>query len=154
MKKILMTIAGALMIGLTAVNAQTDSTQRRKDQPQQVDPSMQQPNQGQSQYRTQDRITIPADQVPSSLRQTLQGTQYKGWETTPLYQDRITQEYYFELPDANGTTKRLHRFDRNGKPITGSGMDGAGNQGVNPGSVTPAPEGQTKPEGQAKPDGQ
>ena len=138
MKKALMTIAGALLIGLTAVNAQTDST--RKDQPL---PSTEQQQIPQSQYRSQDRITIPADQVPSSLRQTLQGSQYKGWETTPLYQDRTTQEYYFELPDANGTTKRLHRFDRNGKPITGSTLD---KTGVNPGSgTTPKPESEPRP---------
>jgi hypothetical protein len=137
MRKILMTIAGALLISVTAVNAQTDSTQRKRpDQPPgQVEPSTQQPNQGQSQYRTQDRVTVPADQVPSSLRQTLQGSQYKGWETVPLYQDRTTQEYYFEMQDANGTTNRLYRFDRNGKAITGSRVD---DPATNPGSTDPA----------------
>jgi hypothetical protein len=143
MRKILMTIAGALLIGVTAVNAQTDSTQqKRPDQPPgQAEPSTQQPNQGQSQYRTQDRVTVPADQVPSSLRQTLQGSQYKGWETVPLYQDRTTQEYYFEMQDANGTTNRLYRFDRNGKPITGSRVD---DPATNPGSTDP---GSTDPAG-------
>lgn len=132
MKKVLMTMAGALLIGATAAFAQTDSTQRKRtDQPPgQVSPSPQQ--QPGSMYRTQDRVTVPSDQVPSSLRQTLQGSQYKGWETVPLYQDRTSQEYYFELPDANGTTRRLHRFDRNGKAITGTSNDGT-TPGTQPG---------------------
>jgi len=136
-----MTIAGALLIGVTAANAQNDTIQRkRNDQPPgEVNPLPQtQQQQQQSMYRTQDRVTVPADQVPSSLRQTLQGSQYKGWETAPMYQDRVTQEYYFELPDANGTTRHLHRFDRNGKPITGSKSDGA-NPG-SPSSTEPQPE--------------
>lgn len=131
-----MTLAGMLFVGLAAVNAQTDSTRRNRP----TEEPMEQPNPSpsQSQYRTSDRVTVPADQVPSSLRQTLQGTQYKGWETTPLYQDRKSQEYYFELPDANGTTKRMYRFDRNGKAISGSNMTPAnpGDDGVRP--TTPA----------------
>jgi hypothetical protein len=130
MKKVAMTIAGMLFVGTAAVFAQSDSSKSTMPSDQ---PSRQQPA-GQSQYRTSDRITVPADQVPSSLRQTLQGSQYKGWETVPLYQDRTTQEYYFELPDkTGGTTKQLYRFDRNGKAISGSsrsGMkDGAGTSG-------------------------
>lgn len=147
MRKIMMTIAGALLLGVTAVNAQTDTTQRqRTNQPpgevNQLPQSQQQ--QQQSMYRTQDRVTVPADQVPSSLRQTLQGSQYKGWETVPLYQDRVSQEYYFELPDANGTTRRMHRFDRNGKAISGSNSNGALTPGTTPTNVDPKPE--TRPQ--------
>jgi hypothetical protein len=123
MKKILLTIAGALMIGMTSLHAQSDTTQRQQpvaQPPGQVNPESPQ----QSQYRSQDRIVIPADQVPSNLRQTLQGKQYKGWERVPLFQDKTSQEYYFEMPDANGTTTRLHRFDRKGKALTAGARPG------------------------------
>ena len=147
MRKILMTIAGALVLGVTAVNAQSDTTQRQRNQPPgEVTPLPQTPQQQQqSMYRTQDRVTVPTDQVPSSLRQTLQGSQYKGWETVPLYQDRVSQEYYFEIPDANGTTRRMHRFDRNGKDLSGSKSNATGvNPGTSPSGTDPKPE--TKPQ--------
>jgi hypothetical protein len=140
MRKVIMTMAGMLFVGLAAVNAQSDSTRR-------TDPAndqMEQPNTSptQSQYRSTDRVTVPADQLPSSLRQTLQGSQYKGWETTPLFQDRKSQEYYFEMPDANGTTKRMYRFDRNGKAISGSSLDRPTNRTTEPtGTATPADPG-------------
>lgn len=132
MNKVMMTIAGMLFIGVTALQAQTDTTQRTPTQqpatpgqvPQGQDQdylNQQQPSQ--SMYRTQDRITVSSDQVPSALRETLQGSQYKGWESVPLYQDKTTQEYYFEMNDGTGnkSTTKLYRFDRNGKPISGSG---------------------------------
>lgn len=125
MKKVMMTIAGMLFISLAAVNAQTDTTQRTPTQPSSptVEPGQQpdqQQQQQQRQYRAADRVTVPSDQVPASLRETLQSPQYKGWENVPLYQDKTTQEYYFQMPDQNGTTKKLYRFDRNGKAISGS----------------------------------
>ncbi|WP_133259678.1 hypothetical protein [Pseudochryseolinea flava] len=144
MRKIAMTLAGMLFVGLAAANAQTDST--RKTRPAEEPMEQVSPTPSQSQYRSADRVTVPADQVPSSLRQTLQGSQYKGWETTPLYQDRRSQEYYFEMPDANGTTKRMYRFDRNGKAISGSDMSSPkSNDGTTPSSTPQEPGTQPKP---------
>jgi hypothetical protein len=136
MKKIAI-IAGMLFMGVAAANAQTDSTQRTRPAEEPMEQQSTTPTQ--SQYRSSDRVTVPADQVPSSLRQTLQGKQYKGWETTPLFQDRRTQEYYFELPDANGTTKRMYRFDRNGKSISGSNLTQPGTNDASPATM-PAPQ--------------
>jgi hypothetical protein len=139
MRKIAMTMAGMLFVGLTVVNAQTDSTRRTKPADQTTEQAN--PSQSQSQYRATDRVSVPSDQVPSSLRQTLQGSQYKGWETAPLYQDRRSQEYYFELPDANGTTKRMYRFDRNGKAISGSSMNSPSSTDPGSGTSTPSDPG-------------
>lgn len=131
MKKVMMTIAGMLFIGVAALQAQTDTTQQRiptqPATPGQVPPGPDQDHLNQQQpksmYRAQDRITVPSNQVPPALRETLQGSQYKGWESVPLYQDKTTQDYYFEMNDGTGnkSTTRLYRFDRNGKPISGSG---------------------------------
>ncbi|HYG19934.1 MAG TPA: hypothetical protein VD816_13445 [Ohtaekwangia sp.] len=125
MKKVMMMTAGMLLMGIVAVNAQ-DSTQRTNPAQQ---PS-QQPrieSQQQNQYRVEDRVSVTADELPSSLRQTLQnGSQYRGWENTPIYRDRTSQEYYFELND--GTNKTMHRFDRNGKTIEGNGNEPRGGQ--------------------------
>jgi hypothetical protein len=122
MKKALLTIAGSLMIGLSVVHAQTDTTRNRQQpNPQTTQPPVQPPQpttparQG-DQYRTQDRIVIPQNQVPSTLRETLQGNQYKGWENSTLYQDRTTGEYSLDLNNGSATP-RTYRFDKNGRVI-------------------------------------
>ena len=119
-----MTIAGSLLIGVSALHAQTDTTRSRQQQrPQQTPtqtpvPQSQTPTPAQQgdQYRTQDRMLVPQDQLPSNLRQTLQGTQYKGWENSSIYQDRTTGEYSMDLNNG-ANTPRTYRFDRNGKVI-------------------------------------
>jgi hypothetical protein len=68
--------------------------------------SIGQPSQ-QYQYRTEDRVTVPSSDLPSGLRQTLQGDQYKGWENSTIYQDRATGNYYYQssgMPPTGSTT--------------------------------------------------
>lgn len=123
MKKMLMTIAGSLLIGLSVLHAQTDTTRNRQQQRTQTptqspvpQPQTPTPAQQGNQYRTQDMMVVPQDQVPSTLRQTLQGTQYKGWENSTLYQDRATGEYSLDINNG-AATPRTYRFDKNGKVI-------------------------------------
>lgn len=123
MKKMLMTIAGSLLLGLSVLHAQTDTTRSRQQQRTQTpvqspvpQPQTPTPARQGDQYRTQDRMVVPQDQIPSNLRQTLEGTQYKGWENSTIYQDRTTGEYSMDLNNGT-TTPRTYRFDKNGRVI-------------------------------------
>jgi hypothetical protein len=78
---------------------------------------------------------IQQDQLPESLRQTLRGTEYQGWERSTIYQDPSTGEYLLEMntttvtpsntnpspttsQDRSGNNPpRTYRFDRNGRVI-------------------------------------
>jgi hypothetical protein len=154
MKKAILGMAGSLLLSVAVVQAQ-DSTrtaspriqppsstkpQSQYPQPQlpysqpQIQP---QPNQNQipqtpSQYRRDDMKVIPQDQLPESLRQTLRGTQYQGWEQSTIYQDPATGEYLLDISiptvtpnntNPNATQNRsenparTYRFDRYGKVI-------------------------------------
>jgi hypothetical protein len=124
MKKIMFTVAGSLIMSLVVVYGQdsTRTNNRTQQKPTQsvTQPTTptQQPSQ-QSQYRMEDRVTIQQNQLPSSLRETLNGQQYKGWESSTIYQDRATGEYYYDAPGTSTTTTpQRYRFDRNGKEIS------------------------------------
>ncbi len=126
MKKIKVILAGALFIGAATVYAQDtarvsgtqDKTGAAKQdqsgpgvgaQNQDVNPS---PSED---YRKNMSVMQAAD-VPSSLRATLQGEQYKGWESnSTIYRSKNNDSYIVEIREGTGT--RIHRFDQNGKPV-------------------------------------
>ena len=116
MKKTILTLVGLLMIG-AGVNAQSDSTTTNVpdnySQMNQAEPS----GTSAQQPVNQDRVRVQATDLPASMRQTLSGAQYKGWESAPIYMNKSTNQYSFDLAN-NGTTK-TYTFDQSGKPITG-----------------------------------
>jgi hypothetical protein len=124
MKKVMFTVAGCLIMSLVVVYGQ-DSTRTNNGTQQKPTQSVtqpttptQQPSQ-QSQYRMEDRVTVQQNQLPSSLRETLNGQQYKGWENSTIYQDRATGEYYYDVQGTGTTaTPQRHRFDRSGRAIS------------------------------------
>ena len=62
-----------------------------------------------------DMIVIPSAEVPASLRSTLQGSQYKGWENGTIYRNQSSDMFMVEMRDGDQT--RIYRFDQNGKAI-------------------------------------
>ena len=60
-------------------------------------------------------IVIPSADVPASLRSTLQGAQYKGWENGTIYRNQTSDMFMVEMRDGNQT--KIYRFDQNGKAI-------------------------------------
>jgi len=62
-----------------------------------------------------DMIVIPSADVPASLRSTLQGALYKGWENGTIYRNQTSDMFMVEMRDGNQT--RIYRFDQNGKAI-------------------------------------
>jgi hypothetical protein len=111
MRKLILTVAGMLMVGMIAVNAQ-DTLNTNKPQ-----------TQSQSGYNTQvpkDFVTIKVDDVPSSLRTTLRGDEYTGWESGTFYQNKSTNQYLVQV--GTGNDMKSYYFDRGGKRVKDPGM--------------------------------
>lgn len=72
---------------------------------------------GREQYSTEDMIEVQAEQIPASLRRTLNERKYNGWEENgTLYQDPSTSDYVLVMDkDGNAIAPRMYRFDRNGR---------------------------------------
>ena len=116
MKTIKLFLAGALVAGAVAVNAQ-DSTNVATPpaQPQeQTQPQDQTPAQDQTNFK-KDMVVIQASEVPASLRTTLQGAEYKGWESGTVYRSQNNDIFIVETRDGDKT--KIHRFDKSGKAV-------------------------------------
>ena len=124
MKKIMLIAAAALFIGATAANAQdpkTDTTKNPRSTQETQKSSDQMKNKPQSQEdkmntesRHQGQTLIRPSEIPASLRQSLQSSDYSGWESGRVYRTK-NGEYLVEVKK-NGMTK-THRFDASGQPI-------------------------------------
>ncbi len=119
MKKIILASAGIIFsimlacaktdTGASATMHKTDSVSFRTTPKKVEDPS-------------KDMIKIPSNEVPFSLRSTLQGSEYSGWETNGVvYQNPGTGEYAVQINSVNSSSVATipvwHRFDPNGKRI-------------------------------------
>jgi hypothetical protein len=163
MKKIILSMAGSLLLGVAVAQAQDSTRTNTGTQPKQpqsfpqqttpqttpqttTPPSTQQPVQqqpqtlpSQTQYRPNDMVIIPQDKLPESLRTTLRGNEYQGWEKSKIYQDPSTGEYLLEMEtttiapsntNPNSTTQsgnnalRTYRFDRYGRVINDQNKTG------------------------------
>lgn len=124
MKKVMMTMAGMLFIGVVAVQAQSqdttvlprqDTTVLPEPAPQ---PEPQQPERKEGSYMLRDMTALQASEVPAALRETLTtGSDYKGWDdpTTKIYRNKTSDLFVVQIMD--GTQTKTYRFDKNGKPI-------------------------------------
>ncbi len=120
MKKTTLVLAGALFIGATATFAQSQDTTRRSTQPTQ--PTQQQPTQQRPSTQATDRddmtgwTSVNSTDVPASLRETLNGTQYSGWDnqSNNLYRNEAG-EYRLRMGDRDN--EKTYYFDRNGKSM-------------------------------------
>jgi hypothetical protein len=126
MKKVMMTIAGMLFIGVVAVQAQSQDTTTlpRQDttvvpEPAPTTPETQPEQEKQEgSYMLRDMTALQASEIPATLRESLQSnSQYKGWDdpTTKIYRNKTSDLYVVQIMD--GTETKSYRFDRNGKPI-------------------------------------
>jgi hypothetical protein len=89
MKKVMLTIAGMLMIGMAAVNAQVDTTRAKT-------PTYELNNQVPKSY-----VLVTSDEIPATLKTTLQESEYYGWEKGSFYQNKGTNEYLVRIGDPN-----------------------------------------------------
>jgi hypothetical protein len=127
MKKIMLMIAGLLLVSVMAVNAQVsqDTTQMSPGSTQGTD---------QSSNLTKDMEVIQSADVPASLKSTLQGSEYSGWEQGKVYRNTTTNEYLIVIGDEDA---KVYRFDANGSRIEDlDKSDGSGSSTSPEGSST------------------
>jgi hypothetical protein len=105
MKKIWLTIAGSLVFAL-AVNAQDRSSDT-------TGTGSTQSSEYQYQWRDEDREQVRREDLPSGLVETLEGTQYEGWENATIYRNKSSNDYMLVIQD-NGLTRTFY-FDQEGK---------------------------------------
>jgi hypothetical protein len=79
-----------------------------------------QPSQQSNAWLAEDRIIILSDDIPTSLRLTLEDEKYLGWENSSLYRNRKTNEYMIEIRD--GSNAKVYYFDKDGKVIDNDGQ--------------------------------
>jgi hypothetical protein len=98
-------------------SAQQPSSTYRTDQGNQAGRTDDASTQSQSQYVTDNMVEIQAEQIPESLRSTLNEGQYRGWEENgTLYQDPSSSEYILVMDKTeNSTQPKVYRFDHNGE---------------------------------------
>jgi hypothetical protein len=124
MKKLMLMIASLLFVSVLAVNAQVPSdTTSVSGQPPVTDDM--------SNY-TRDMELIQSSEVPASLRSTLQGTEYSGWEEGKVYRNATTNEYLIVIGEDDA---KVYRFDANGTRIEDTPAD---SKGGDPTTVPPA----------------
>lgn len=119
MKKQIVLVAGLLLAGASVSFAQVDTTNARsKDaSASQANPAVsgqpQQSGQPDQNYR-KEMSKVKSSEIPASLKETLKGSQYSGWEQGTLYRSKNNDAYVLEM-NTNGQTQ-VHRFGADGKP--------------------------------------
>jgi len=104
MKKSILILAAALCLSGAAMAQATQPTDSTGTQVTQT------PDQNQN-YK-KDMLKVKSNEVPASLKTTLQGTEYKGWETGTIYRNQNSDMYLLEGKDG-----KTYRFDAQGKKI-------------------------------------
>jgi len=116
MKKTIFILSACMFAGLVTANAQSDSTSIKSNNQQSPTSGQVQTTPGQTKTPRQSEMTrVKSSEIPASLRQTLQGAEYKGWENSTLYRSPNSDLYTIDISDANRT--RSYRFDKNGKRL-------------------------------------
>src|SRR5690242_11563376 len=109
MKKIILIIAGAFCLSAFVLQAQAQDGPKK-------DTVSAQPSQS---YR-EDMVQITADDLPEAVKSTLQGAEYKGWETSNIYRNSTGEIFTVEITTDDRQVKK-YRFDANGRPIEDKG---------------------------------
>ena len=60
-------------------------------------------------------IRVRIDAIPSPLKKILQGSEYSGWQESPVFRDRKTSEFLIDI--RSGDSLRTFRFDKYGNPL-------------------------------------
>lgn len=136
MKKLMLTVAGLVLLSTLMVDAQSRDTvaTRKRDNMHKQQGTEHQKRQnpqgtkydknkrsqgmhGQGSANLRERRKITVTEVPASVRQTLRGPEYKGWDdqTTMLYRKKAGDRYTVEFHDGNKV--KVYHFDSSGNRI-------------------------------------
>lgn len=141
MKTIKQFLVATLIVGASSgAYAQQSSDSTRQNQsptsPSQNQQSQSQGTQGTqgsqsqpgNQFNSSDYTTMQSSDIPASLRTTLQGKNYKGWESGKVYRHNNGNGYY--ISTGTGSNAKSYYFDKSGKETKGPGSTGANGPGV------------------------
>jgi|SRR4051794_27176352 hypothetical protein len=104
MKKIMLVVAGALLMATVTFAQDTTRVQQQQS-----------PEQQQSQDYTKGMVKITSADLPESVKQTLAAPQYQGWESATVYRSKNNDMYMIQI--GSGTEAKNFRFGADGKPI-------------------------------------
>jgi hypothetical protein len=141
MKTFMITLVAVAALGLASAQAQVTDTTRVK----QTDPTYNPPTQPGNQYNQRDYLQIRSNEAPSSLRNTLKGSDYSGWENGMLYRNRTDNGYMLRMGE--GADTRSFYFDKSGTKIAPP----AGAQMQSPSPESQRTEPSTQPQYQQQP---
>ena len=115
MKKLMLLFAGMFMLGIVAVNAQQVDTTgtRATQQPSATEQPSATQQQSSDQYIQKDYETVKSTDVPASLRTTLKGSEYTGWESGSVYRNKTSNGYMVRI--GSGDQTKNYYFDKSGK---------------------------------------
>jgi hypothetical protein len=79
---------------------------------------------------TEGMVLVEEQDVPSKLKATLRDSDYSGWERGKLYQNPATGEYILVMggSESGSDEQRSYRFDKEGKVIKDTKMNGRGQE--------------------------
>jgi len=92
---------------------QSDSEQQPSDR------NAQSYRSGDMEYKIADMIEVEVDEIPSSLRTTLEESEYEGWqENGTLYRNPSTSEFILVMDKTDDPSQaKTYRFDANGQRV-------------------------------------
>jgi hypothetical protein len=71
-----------------------------------------------NQFNSRDYTQIQSSEVPSTMRTTLGGPNYKGWENGKIYRHNNGEGFY--VTTGTGTNVKNYYFDNDGKAVRNS----------------------------------
>jgi len=88
----------------------------QQDKPSPTQPSTQENKQQPSnQFNAREYTQVQSSDVPASLRTTLGGSNYKGWESGKVYRNNNGEGYY--VTTGMGANAKHYYFDKEGKAV-------------------------------------
>ena len=101
MKKVMFALAG-LVFGVVAANAQTAEPSTNAVATEQT--------------AQQDKVKIKAEELPQTVKTSLEGEEYRGWLINAAYHHKTADTFEVELK--NGAETKTIKFDKEGKKIS------------------------------------
>jgi uncharacterized protein YdeI (BOF family) len=102
--------AAALIVSASATAFAQQPTDKNTPAQDQQQPS--------NQFNSRDYSLIQSSEVPTSLRTTLQGDMYRGWESGRIYRHNDGDGFW--LSTGAGANAKNYYFDKNGKAMNNS----------------------------------
>jgi hypothetical protein len=116
MKNISLTVLFSVLSFVVAAQHKADTTERINFPPAKPEVTNTQPSIPADFYNSVDPlIRVRLDAIPSPLKKTLEGSEYSGWQESPVFRNRKTSEFLIDI--RSGDSIRTFHFDKFGNPL-------------------------------------